>query len=146
MFTASQLVAHLVGDYLLQSDWMSSEKTKQNLAAYVHAMAYSLPFLFFTPSRLAWLFIVGTHFLIDRYRLAKYVCWAKNFLAPRREISGRDVNGIMTIFSNVRNWPWHECQTTGYGPDKPIWMSTWLLIIADNTMHIICNGVALSYL
>ena len=30
MFTADQLVAHAVGDYILQSHWMATEKTKGN--------------------------------------------------------------------------------------------------------------------
>lgn len=31
MFTADQFVAHLVGDYILQSHWMATEKTKRFL-------------------------------------------------------------------------------------------------------------------
>ena len=51
MFTADQLIAHAVGDYILQSDWMALEKTKRSLAAAVHALTYTLPFLFLTSSR-----------------------------------------------------------------------------------------------
>jgi hypothetical protein len=47
MITANQLVAHAVGDYILQSDWMANEKTKRSLAALLHVMTYALPFLFF---------------------------------------------------------------------------------------------------
>jgi hypothetical protein len=50
MITADQLVAHAVGDYILQSDWMATEKTKQNAAAATHALTYTLPFLFLTRS------------------------------------------------------------------------------------------------
>ena len=28
--------------------------------------------------------------------------------------------------------------------DKPAWLAVWLLIIADNTLHLICNGVAIA--
>lgn len=28
----------------------------------------------------------------------------------------------------------------------PPWLSVWLLIIADNTLHLICNGIALAWL
>src|SRR5208282_3523637 len=82
LVTADQLVCHLVGDYILQSDWMASEKTKKNAAALVHVFTYFLPFLFLTTSWKALAVIIGTHYIIDRWRLARYVCWVKNFLAP----------------------------------------------------------------
>jgi len=119
MFTADQIVAHLVGDYILQSDWMANEKTKQSFAAGVHAVAYTLPFLFITQSVAALAFICGTHFLIDRFRLARYVVWFKN-----------------------GQWS-SPITATGYSDDKPAFLSVWLLIIADNTLHILCNGVAI---
>jgi len=126
MITADQIVAHLVGDYILQSDWMANEKTKKSLAALAHVITYSLPFLFFSPTIPQILFIAGTHFIIDRWRLARYVCWVKNWMGPNR--------------------PWSECSGTGYPQDRPPWLAVWLLIIADNTMHLICNGLALAFL
>ena len=97
MFTVDQLVAHAVGDYVLQSEWMAVEKTK------------------------------GTHFVIDRWQLARYVAWLKN-----------------------RPWPgsssWSECKATGFSPDTPPWMATWLVIIIDNVMHILINGLAITYI
>lgn len=124
MFTADQIVAHLVGDYLLQSHWMAQEKTKQSFAAAVHAMSYTLPFLFLTWSLPALAVIVGTHFVIDRFRLARYVVWFKNGYAFRGD----------------------AVTATGYRDDVPAWLSVWLLIIADNVLHLICNAVALAYL
>ena len=128
MITADQIVAHLVGDYILQSDWMANEKTKKSIAALAHALAYTTAFLFLTTDWRALVIVASTHFVIDRWRLARFVCWAKNYLAP----SG---------------WwyPWAECSGTGYHKDRPAWLSVWLLIIADNTMHLICNGLALHY-
>lgn len=117
-----------MGDYLLQSDWMAQEKTKQTVAAVAHAVCYTLPFLFLTSSWWALLLISSTHFIIDRWRLARYVCWAKNWLAP----------------PSARPLPWKECQATGYDPSRPPWLSVWLLIIADNTLHLLCNGLALT--
>lgn len=132
MITADQIVAHLVGDYILQSDWMANEKTKQSLAATVHALTYSLPFLFFRPSLTAFAFVAVTHFVIDRWRLARFVVWAKNFAAPWGWRPSRA--------------PWSEYAATGYHTSRPPWMAVWLLIIADNTMHLLCNGIALRWL
>ena len=127
MITADQLVAHLVGDYILQSHWMATEKTKRSVAAVAHVVCYSLPFLFLTLSPAALAVIIVTHFVIDRWRLARYVVWFKNFLGPG-------------------NPSWAECSGTGYAPDVPPWLSVWLLIIVDNTMHLLCNGLAIAYL
>jgi hypothetical protein len=126
MITADQIVAHAVGDYVLQSDWMAADKTKKSLAALAHVATYGLPFLVLRPSLPALAFIVATHFIIDRWRLARYIVWAKNMLAPR-------------------SWwkPWAECTGTGYPADKAPFMAVWLLIFADNTLHLICNGLAM---
>jgi hypothetical protein len=132
LVVADQVVAHLVGDYILQSDWMALEKTKRSIPAIVHAVAYSLPFLFFRPSLLAWLVIVLTHFIIDRWRLARFVVYAKNFIAPWGYRPSRA--------------PWSEYAATGYHESRPRWMAVWLMIIADNTMHLLCNGIALKCL
>lgn len=129
MITADQLVAHALGDYVLQSDWMATEKTKRSVAAAAHAAAYTVPFIFLTRSIGALAVIAGTHFVIDRWRLARYVVWFKNYLAPRGS-----------------NPPWAECTATGYPPDRPAWLVVWLLIIADNVLHVLCNAAALRWL
>lgn len=130
LITADQLVIHAVGDFILQSDWQATTKTSKWLAAVSHVLVYGLPFLLLTRSLSALAVIAGTHLVIDHWRLARHVSWAKNFLAPR---SG---------------WPrpWAECQATGYGPDKPAWMAVWLMIVTDQVLHVIINGLALKYL
>jgi hypothetical protein len=42
--------------------------------------------------------------------------------------------------------PFWACRATGYPPNSPIWLSTWLLIIADNVLHLTVNFAALKYL
>jgi hypothetical protein len=128
-FTAAQIVAHLVGDYLIQSDRMATEKTKASFWCALHAVTYALPFLLLTRSPVALAVIVGTHFIIDRWRLARYVIWAKN--------------GIGGSYR-----PWSECSATGFPKERDhasLWLTVWLLIIVDNTMHLCCNAVALGW-
>jgi hypothetical protein len=149
LVTGDQLLAHLIGDYVLQSDWMASRKRAEVSAAVVHAWAYALPFLFLRPSIWAWFIIVVTHVYVDHFGVARYVVWAKNFLAPpwleeRRFIGTR--GGGTVIRRWRRNLPWAECQQTGYPPDRPVWLATWLTIVADNVLHIVLNGLALRYL
>jgi len=154
--TADQLVAHAIGDYVTQSDWMATEKTKRSVAALVHSLVYSLGFLVFSPSATAFAFIAVTHFVIDRWRLARYVVWAKNWLAPWAVCDGGRVKahewctegGFLEHSEHrvVPNPPWEKCQATGYPPDRPIWLVFWLLIICDNLMHVCCNAAALRWL
>jgi len=118
--TADQLLAHAIGDYILQSHWMATEKTRNSVAAAVHAVTYTLPFLFITHEWMPLAIICGTHFLVDRFRLARFVVWLKN-------------------------GPWKPLTTTGYQDDVPPWMSVWLLIIADNVIHVVINAAALKY-
>lgn len=151
MFTVDQLLLHALGDYVLQSDYAANEKTKKNLAAFIHVVLYTLPFLVLTTSWQALLFIGGTHFVIDRWRLARYVCWAKNWLGVPKVntttcvVAGCPVKKREILWRSL-NRPWAECKATGYDPDKPMWMSLWLMIIADNLAHVVLNGIALKYL
>jgi Protein of unknown function (DUF3307) len=123
----TELIAHLLGDYVLQSDWMALEKTGASLPAAAHAATYAVCFLPLTrdPVRLA--VIGGTHFVIDRWRLARYVVWAKNQAVPTR-----------------LRYPWSEGRATGYHQDRPSWMAVWLMIAADNTLHLLVNRLVLA--
>lgn len=122
-----QLLLHLFGDYVTQNDWMANSKTSSFYPAFVHALVYSLPFLVLSPSMLAFCAILFTHAVIDRYRLAKYVIFAKEWLGDR----------------TLR---WSECKQTGYHNSKPVWLSTWLMIVTDNFMHLAINYTALRWL
>jgi hypothetical protein len=120
-----QLLAHLVGDYILQTDKMARLKTGSWLWAIMHGLTYSLPFMLFGPSLAALAVIAGSHIIIDRFRLARFVVEFKNRLT--------DWNGDFRT-------------PTGYAEDSPPWLSFWLLIIADNTIHLCINFAALRYL
>ena len=109
-------ILHLAGDYLFQNDWMATEKTKSNTVAFIHATIYSLPFYILIPS-FYWLIVIVSHYFIDRYRLAQY--WIR-----------------------LVNLKW-DGDNFGYGDEKPKWMSVWLMIIIDNTWHILFNSLAI---
>ncbi|MEV5752311.1 DUF3307 domain-containing protein [Actinoallomurus sp. NPDC052308] len=124
------LLAHLVGDYVLQSDWMATEKVKRWWPAVVHGVTYSLPFLLVTQSPWALLIIGGTHIVLDHYRLAKAVCWARNLIAPKK--------------SRVS---WKEAAANQGSPaGVPSGLATALLIVVDNTLHLCINLAAVMLL
>lgn len=127
MFTADQIVAHIVGDFILQSDWMAREKFRSSLACLVHVITYTLPFLLLTQVPETLLVIAGTHFLIDRWRLPRFLIWFKNLPFPGRR-------------------PFSECRRTGFPPDMPDDLARLLYIIVDGICHILINGAAIYYL
>jgi hypothetical protein len=135
------LMLHLVGDYLTQSGWVAVHKIRVHgesrrealrgwFAATLHGFTYGLPFLIITTDLLPLAIIIGTHIVIDRFRLARNVMWLRNYLAPRSGWPG----------------PWRECRETGMAPGTPDWLSGWLVVIVDNAMHIIINTLTLYYL
>jgi hypothetical protein len=123
------ILAHLVGDYLIQSDWMANEKTKRWWPAIAHGLTYTIPYALVTQSPLALAVIAGTHIIIDHYRLARHIAWFKNQAAPK-----------------AFRTKWEDCKGTGYPADKAPFMAVWLMIIADNTIHLVINALAVIYL
>jgi hypothetical protein len=119
----NQLLLHLIGDYLVQNDWMALNKKKLSwkgeLACQIHCITYSLPFLYIG-SCSAVLTIYLSHYILDRTNI---VGW---FLALR--------NGVF----HVRNF--------GFGGERPFVITVWLYIITDNVFHVLCNFLALKYL
>lgn len=122
-----QLLLHLIGDYVTQTDWMANNKRANSSAAALHAVVYSLPFWLLSPSAAAMVVISLSHMFIDHWGLARYVVFAKNWL-------------------NDPSLRWADCSATGYPSARPAWLAVWLLIIADNTMHLCINYAALRWL
>lgn len=112
-----------MGDYLLQNDWMATNKAKLTkvgyLSCFTHCIFYTLPFFIYGLSPYAIAFIFGSHFLIDKYGLSKY--W-------------------------VKLWNWNWLSASGYSENKPAFLTVWLAIIVDNTFHLMCNYFAISFL
>jgi hypothetical protein len=117
-------LAHLLGDYVLQTHHQATRKTEAWGPALAHAATYTAAHLLVTRSPWRLAIIGGTHAVIDRYRLARHVVWAKNQLAP------------------AAYRPLHTA--TGYPEDAPPWLAVWLLIAADNTIHLSINAATVA--
>lgn len=131
LFGADQLVAHMIGDYFLQTDKMATTKTQSWSWAIAHVLTYSIPFvIMFDLSITAFLFIVVTHLFIDHYRLARYVIIAKNLLT-----GGSD-----------EKYHLKNTDACGFPKGTPDHIGFLVLIAIDNTMHVICNAFAITYL
>ena len=79
------IIAHLIGDYVFQTDWMAKGKKVSSWICTVHVLAYILPFLFIG---LAWwqlLLISGQHWIQDRTNIVKWwmhIAGQKDFASP----------------------------------------------------------------
>lgn len=119
-----QLLAHLVGDYLLQSTDMATKKVKNSWWCLYHVTIYTLPFLFLTQNLVSLGIIFTTHFFIDRFRLARFVNQFKNYI-------------LGTFNKKVFQ------TTSGFPATQEDYFSVWLTIIIDNTIHLLINYFAL---
>lgn len=84
------LIAHFIGDWFLQNDWIALYKKGSTLRCLLHTLIYLIPFLF-TGIPLILLPIIGLqHFVIDR---SYYVEWYVKKINAHR-------------FDNTPLWPW----------------------------------------
>jgi hypothetical protein len=85
--------------------------------------------LLITQSPLALAMIVVTHIVLDRYRAAKYLVWARNLLAP-----------------SSRRVKWADVQANqGSSVTVPSGLANALVVVADNTVHLMINAAALMW-
>ena len=67
------LIAHLVGDYLAQNDWMAQNKKLRSWPCFVHVLIYSAFVWLFT--QWAWpaiAIVFVTHFAQDRTTIVRF--------------------------------------------------------------------------
>lgn len=123
-----QLLLHLFGDFIVQNDHVALNKKKNTFKGWIyciwHCVSYSLPFLIIG----SWQAVVGiavSHFAIDK-------------------------TNIVAHFIALKNNTWKDgklnTENFGYLPERPFAITIWLLIFADNTLHLICNYLFIKYL
>ena len=69
------IFAHLIGDYLLQNDWMAKRKKTSSLVCAVHIVTYMLPFFFVEANWWQMTAIAVQHFFQDRTHV---IVWLLN--------------------------------------------------------------------
>lgn len=147
LYPIAFLLCHFIGDFWLQSDWMALEKNKKSWNCFIHVIIYTACFMVLTLSWKALLFIGATHFILDRWHfLINRTIWAKNHYPDGYP-------------------PYEYCSTTGYyddspvnkkkpdddillywGKPRPFFITIWLRIVCDNTLHLLCNLIAITLL
>jgi hypothetical protein len=82
-------IAHVIGDYLFQNDWMALHKGRKSPYGFkwqsivVHSLIYALPFFFFFRDIRVYVLVVGLHGFFD------YIPFTSSWLEG---IGGRSIN------------------------------------------------------
>ena len=68
------ILAHFIGDFLLQNDWMAVGKKKSSLICSIHVCLYMIPFLFVEITWIQFLLVAAQHWLQDRTSFVAWYC------------------------------------------------------------------------
>ena len=134
------LLGHLVGDYLLQNEWMALNKSRKDteLPGFVHALVYTLAVAVLTYQstdtwryREVWCYVIFfSHWPVDRYSLAEK--WLK-------AIRGRTLEGF--LHRGHRDIPYDYYPHLTEGPQNYRILRggfhALVYAVTDNTMHLL---------
>jgi len=117
-----ELFCHLIGDYLIQNEWMALNKKKEGLigifSCAIHSITYCLPFLLIT-SLFRVLIIAIFHYIVDRTHI---------------------VEKFIAIKNNLKT-----TENFGFPKEKPEYVSFWLYVVIDNTFHLLINHLIINF-
>lgn len=119
------LLGHMVGDYLLQNNWMALNKHKSTLIGWAtcttHCSLYTVAVCVFTGGWLThWPWVVfASHLLIDKFSLGEVYL---------RLVGGRSVTHYLQHPNNVEWGPMAEVQA-GF--------TAFVYAVVDNTLHLL---------
>ena len=120
------IFGHLVGDYLLQNNWMALNKAKYDLKGWVacfgHCFVYTLTMAVFTNDWSAgWIVLVFlSHFLIDKFGFVEWYL---------HTIKGRSIKDCLRLASDQ----YSTCSIDVL----QISITAFVYIVCDNTFHLL---------
>ena len=119
------IVGHLVGDYLLQNDWMALNKKRKGWDGFVpcsfHAFFWTLAVCLFSGwwNLEVWGFLFFAHFFQDR---TKVVGWWMQKIGQRQ-------------FMKPDEFCWGD--SLNHDPHVRVGLGPWSVIVVDNVWHIV---------
>lgn len=66
------IVCHIVGDYLLQTDYMAREKNNNLYILFVHCVCYCLPFIYVYGLTYKTMWLFASHIFMDWMKIKGY--------------------------------------------------------------------------
>lgn len=97
------IYAHLIGDYILQNDWMALHKKRSSFRCFVHVTLYMLPFLLCSLTWWQFLLIAIQHYLIDR---TKFVAWFMTAKGQHEFATGMCFPWSQIVMDNILHILW----------------------------------------
>jgi hypothetical protein len=92
------IYAHLIGDYLLQNDWMALGKKEKSRNCLVHVLIYMVPFLF-TPLEVWQILAIGLqHYIQDR---TQFVMWFMKVKGSEKFATGPCAPWSIIVTDNI---------------------------------------------
>lgn len=132
MIYFQMLLGHLVGDYLLQNQWIALNKSKYNLVGWISALIHCILYTISVCVVMQifdwyWMLIVFlTHFPVDKFSLGElYMDKVKGY-------------GLKKFVYNVNNAEPHKYINTSLGNNILLGGFTAVVYtITDNTIHLV---------
>lgn len=128
------LLGHLVGDYLLQNEFLALNKSKNTrigwLAAFVHCVLYTMAVcLLMLNFDWYWIIVVFlTHFPIDKFGLAEIYM---------KKVKGYGLRSFIDDISRIDNRKYLDNYHILKGG-----FTTFIYAVTDNTMHLLLMYLA----
>jgi len=97
------IYAHLIGDYILQNDWMALHKKKSSFRCAVHILFYMLPFLLCDMEIWQLAAIAIQHYLIDR---TTFVAWFMEVKGQKEFATGICFPWSQIVMDNILHILW----------------------------------------
>ncbi len=97
------IFAHLIGDYILQNDWMALNKKDNNWVCFVHAIVYIIPFIFVDLQAWQAGLICSQHYLQDR---TNFVVWFMKIKGSKLFATGVCSPWSIIITDNILHILW----------------------------------------
>jgi hypothetical protein len=97
------IFAHLIGEYLIQNDWMAFNKKNKSWICAVHVITYMIPFIFCDMAWWQLLAIAVEHFAQDRTR---FVTWLMRVKGSWRFATGNAAPWSIIVHDNILHILW----------------------------------------
>jgi hypothetical protein len=140
-FFVALLFGHLVGDYVLQNNWMAMNKSASDFKCLVHCLIYTAAVVLFTMHCFPLMMLLGwvvavfmSHYFIDRYSLADK--WLR--LIRSRSITEYLLNGHknLKVFDSPMGSFDEEEELHNYHALRG-GLTALVYAVTDNTFHLL---------
>jgi len=112
-------LAHLVGDYIFQNDWMAAGKKQKSWICIIHVLTYLLPFY------------IGSVTTLDGHVMLPLLWWQFVLIGVQHFIQDR---------TSLVVWFMHKKGQAKFAQPP---MAPWSIIVTDNILHLVWIAIVL---